>query len=268
MLTPALIDRIRQATLHVGHARQIVVPGGAWEGRRLSRPGRVMSLPTSSHLAVSWSGGKDSALVLWALAREHGLWPDALITTVTDTYGRVSTHGVRRGLLARQASAVGVALVEVAIPAHCPNDVYEQRMDQALASGTLRGIETVAFGDLFLDDIRAYREARLAAADKRALFPLWQRDTATLARAFIAAGFEAILVCVDPAKLDPSFAGRRYDHDLLADLPPSVDPCGENGEFHTFVYAGPLLSQPIACDVGQTVKRDGFIFCDLLPRGA
>lgn len=226
----------------------------------------MCGIGSRADLALSWSGGKDSALALWALRRERGVAPRALITTVTDAYGRVSMHGVRRELLVRQAEAVGVALVEVAIPPDCGNELYEQRMAQAFASAELRGVETVAFGDLFLADIRAYRESRLAAAGKRALFPLWQRDTTALAREFVAAGFEAVLVCVDPAKLAPAFAGRRYDEELLDDLPPGVDPCGENGEFHTFVHAGPVLSRPVACDVGEVVERDGFVFCDVLPR--
>jgi uncharacterized protein (TIGR00290 family) len=174
-------------------------------------------------------------------------------------------HGVRRELLARQARAAGLPLVEVGIPADCSNDVYEQRMGQALAEAPLARAETIAFGDLFLDDIRAYREERLSRVGKEAVFPLWGRDTNVLASEFIAAGFEAILVCVDPRQLDPSFAGRRFDTALLADLPPDVDPCGENGEFHTFVHAGPIFNAPIACEVGESVQRDGFVFCDVLP---
>lgn len=216
-----------------------------------------------SALALSWSGGKDSALALWVLAREHEVVPRALITTVTDAYERISMHGVRRSLLARQASAVGVPLVEVEIPAACTNDVYERRMEQALASEPLRDVEAVAFGDLFLEDVRAYREDRLATVGKRACFPLWHRDTTGLAREFIAAGFEAVIVCVDRSKLDRSFAGRRFDQRLLADLPAGVDPCGENGEFHTFVYAGPILSAPLTIQIGETVERDGFMFADL-----
>ena len=216
-----------------------------------------------SALALSWSGGKDSALALWVLAREHEVVPRALITTVTDAYERISMHGVRRSLLARQASAVGVPLVEVEIPAACTNDVYERRMEQALASEPLRDVEAVAFGDLFLEEVRAYREDRLATVGKRACFPLWHRDTTGLAREFIAAGFEAVIVCVDPSKLDRSFAGRRFDQRLLADLPAGVDPCGENGEFHTFVYAGPILSAPLTIQIGETVERDGFMFADL-----
>jgi uncharacterized protein (TIGR00290 family) len=218
-------------------------------------------VPTA--LALSWSGGKDSALAFWVLAREHGVIPRALITTVTDAYERISMHGVRRSLLTLQAGAVGVPLVEVEIPAACTNEVYERRMEDTLASEPVCDVEAVAFGDLFLEDVRAYREDRLAIAGKRACFPLWHRDTAGLAREFIAAGFEATIVCVDPAKLDRSFAGRRFDERLLADLPAGVDPCGENGEFHTFVHAGPILSAPLAIHVGETVERDGFIFTDI-----
>jgi uncharacterized protein (TIGR00290 family) len=188
-----------------------------------------------------------------------------LITTVTADYGRISVHGVRRELLLDQARAIGLPLVEVEIPAGCSNDVYEQRMEQALAEAPLAEARTIAFGDLFLADIRAYREERLSRVGKRAIFPLWGRDTRALAVEFIAAGFEAVLVCLDPRRLDASFAGRRFDAELLADLPPDVDPCGENGEFHTFVYAGPVFSAPIACQLGASVERDGFVFCDVTP---
>jgi uncharacterized protein (TIGR00290 family) len=215
--------------------------------------------------ALSWSGGKDSALALHELQERSGSPPRALITTVTADYGRISMHGVRRELLSRQAQATGLTLVEVEIPAGCSNDVYEQRMGQALAEPPLAAMQTIAFGDLFLDDIRAYREERLSRVGKEAVFPLWGRDTNALAREFIATGFEAVLVCVDPHRLDPSFAGRRFDAELLADLPPDVDPCGENGEFHTFVHAGPIFSAPIACQTGETVERDGFVFCDVSP---
>jgi uncharacterized protein (TIGR00290 family) len=213
--------------------------------------------------ALAWSGGKDSALALWAL-QEDGVRPAALMTTVTEEHDRISMHGVRRSLLRRQAAATGLPLVEVGIPAGCTNDVYERRMAAAFASAELAAVEEVAFGDLFLEDIRAYRESRLAAAGKRARFPLWGSDTAALARRFLAAGFRAILVCVDPRALDPSFAGRDYDERLLADLSAGVDPCGENGEFHTFVTAGPVLETPIACRRGEVVEREGFVFADLV----
>jgi uncharacterized protein (TIGR00290 family) len=177
-------------------------------------------------------------------------------------------HGVRRTLLVRQAESVGVRLVEVTIPPACSNEVYEQRLEQALAGPGLRGIDAFAFGDLFLDDVRTYREERLGRAGRRGLFPIWGRNTTDLAHEFIDAGFEATLVCVDRRKLDPSFAGRSFDEQLLADLPPDVDPCGENGEFHTFVHAGPILIKPIAHTRGEIVERDGFVFCDLIPAEA
>jgi uncharacterized protein (TIGR00290 family) len=219
-------------------------------------------------LALSWSGGKDSALALHALSREHGALPAALLTSVTEDDGRVTMHGVRRELVQAQADAAGVPLVEVAIPAVCPNDVYDARMAGALAVPPLEGVGTMAFADLFLEDIRAYREERLAAAGWIASFPLWGRETGALAREFVDAGFEAVLVCVDPSRLDPSFAGRAYDDALLADLPATVDPCGENGEFHTFVHAGPIFGHPIAIEPGETETRNGFVFCDVRPAGA
>jgi uncharacterized protein (TIGR00290 family) len=218
----------------------------------------------SDRLALSWSGGKDSALALWTLRRD-GREPEALITTVTETYDRISMHGVRRELLAHQAHALGIALVEVLIPPACSNEIYEQRIERAFAAPELVGTDAVAYGDLFLEDVRAYRETRLAATGKRGLFPIWGLDTTKLAYDFIDAGFEATLICVDPTKLDPSFAGRAFDKQLLADLPPGVDHCGENGEFHTFVHAGPILDTAIACTRGEIVQRDHFVFCDLIP---
>jgi uncharacterized protein (TIGR00290 family) len=200
---------------------------------------------------------------MWTL-RGRGLEPDALITTVTEPYERISMHGVRRELLARQAEALGIPLVEVAIPSSCVNDVYDARMAEAFAAAPLSTVHAVAFGDLFLADVRAYREARLAAAGKRGLFPLWGRNTGALAREFLAVGFEAMLVCVDPRALDASFCGRRYDDELLSELPDGVDPCGENGEFHTFVSAGPIFAEPIRVERGEIVERDGFVFCDLI----
>jgi uncharacterized protein (TIGR00290 family) len=188
----------------------------------------------------------------------------ALITTVTDAFDRISMHGVRRDLLMRQAEALGVPLVEIVIPPSCVNEVYEARMAEAFASPPLSEVGAVAFGDLFLEDVRAYREERLSAAGRRGDFPLWGRDTTELAREFIDAGFRATIVCLDPLVLDPLFAGRPYDERLLADLPPGVDPCGENGEFHTFVHAGPIFSEPIACEAGEVAERDGFVFCDLV----
>jgi uncharacterized protein (TIGR00290 family) len=219
---------------------------------------------TPSALALAWSGGKDSALALGRLRRE-GVDVHALLTTVTEEYERVSMHGIRRELLHLQAEALGISLVEVEIPPACPNDLYEERMARALESPPLDALEAVAFGDLFLEDVRAYREERLAAAGKRAVFPLWGADTSALARGFVADGFRALVVCLDPRRMPRSSAGRAYDESFLAELPRGVDPCGENGEFHTFVSAGPHFARPLACRTGDVVERDGFVFCDLLP---
>jgi uncharacterized protein (TIGR00290 family) len=216
-------------------------------------------------LALSWSGGKDSALALRALKRD-GFEVRALVTTVTEEYDRVSMHGVRGELVRRHAASLGISLVEVSIPPNCPNEVYEKRFAQALASAPLSDLATVAFGDLFLADVRAYREERLASVGKRALFPLWGRNTTELAHRFVADGFTAHVVCLDPRRMPVSAAGRAYDASFLAELPADVDPCGEKGEFHTFVSAGPLFSHPIECTVGKAVERDGFVFCDLRPR--
>ena len=215
-------------------------------------------------LALSWSGGKDSALALWMLRREQRE-PAVLLTTVTETYERVSMHGVRRALLVRQAEQLAIPLVEITIPSGCSNELYEQRVEEAFGTAALAGIDTVAYGDLFLEDVRAYREKQLAAIGRQGSFPIWGLDTSDLARTFVDGGFEATLVCVDPRKLDRRFAGRAFDRGLLNDLPANVDPCGENGEFHTFVDAGPIFAGPIACSRGEVVERDFFVFCDLLP---
>jgi uncharacterized protein (TIGR00290 family) len=216
-------------------------------------------------LALSWSGGKDSALALQVLRAEHDLEPRALITIVTEEYERASMHGVRRVLLERQAAALGIELAEVEIPAGCSNALYEARLARAFTMSALAGVDEVAFGDLFLEEVRSYRERSLAADGRRGLFPLWGRDTGELARMFVAERFEAVVVCVDPRVLDASFAGRRFDEGFLADLPPQVDPCGENGEFHTFVHAGPVFDVPIDIEVGGTVLRGGFAFSDVRP---
>jgi len=218
-------------------------------------------------LALGWSGGKDSALALQAL-RAAGHEPVALLTTVTEGVERISIHGVRRELLHAQARATGIEVVEVRIPLPCPNEVYEARMEEALAAPPLDAVTEMAFGDLFLEDIRAYREERLQPTGRRALFPVWGQDTAALAQAFIDQGFQAIVATVDPRSLDASFAGRAYDASFLRDLPPGVDPCGENGEFHTFVHAGPVFDAPIAVTTGEVVERDGFVYADILPAQA
>jgi uncharacterized protein (TIGR00290 family) len=214
---------------------------------------------------MSWSSGKDSSFALHVARMSGELHVAALLTTVTEAYDRVSMHGVRKELLHAQAHATGLPLVEVHIPSPCPNEVYEDRMSAVLAGATSSGIDTVVFGDLFLPDIRAYREERLARAGLRAAFPLWKRDTRKLAHDMIDAGLRAVLTCIDPRKMPRELAGRHFDAKLLEDLPEGVDPCGENGEFHTFAYAGPALSQPVAVRVGEIVDRDGFVFADVLP---
>ena len=215
-------------------------------------------------LALSWSGGKDSALALWTL-RAQGLEPRVLVTTSNEAFDRVSHHGVRRSLLHRQARELGIELVEVLLPFPCSMEEYERRFERAFAETALAEVETVAFGDIFLEDLRRYREEKLAAAGRQGLFPLWRRDTRELAEEFLAAGFEATVACVDARRLDRSFAGRRYDRAFLAALPADVDPCGENGEFHTFVHAGPVLARRIPCATGEVVEREAMVFCDLLP---
>jgi uncharacterized protein (TIGR00290 family) len=212
---------------------------------------------------LAWSGGKDSALALDAL-RAEGVPVAGLITTVTAGYERISMHGVRRTLLQAQADAVGLPLIEARIPIRASNDAYEAAFAAALDPVKAAGVMEVAFGDLFLADVRAYRERQLARLGMRPVFPLWLRDTGALAQAFITRGFEAVIVCTDPAKIGASFAGRAFDAGLLRDLPAGTDPCGENGEFHTFVFNGPGFRTPVPIAVGPVVERDGFVFCDLL----
>jgi uncharacterized protein (TIGR00290 family) len=211
-----------------------------------------------------WSGGKDSAMALHALLLRNDVQIAALLTTVTETYNRISMHGVRRELLAQQARSLNLPLHEVLIPPQCVNPIYESRMEQALRQHFDRGVRTVAFGDIFLEDLRAYREKNLSRIGMTALFPLWKRDTRELIREFHANKFRAIAVCVDAKILAPSFAGRELDTSFFRDLPPHADPCGENGEFHTFVFDGPIFQSPIPVRTGEVVNRDGFIFCDLL----
>jgi uncharacterized protein (TIGR00290 family) len=212
-----------------------------------------------------WSGGKDSAMALHGLRTAGECHIAALLTTITDEYDRISMHGVRRVLLERQAESLGLPLHPVLIPPQCVNATYEERMKQALETHLARGVRSVAFGDIFLEDLRAYREKNLAQVGMQAIFPIWKRDTRELAREFVRQGFRAVAVCVDPRVLDASFAGRELEASFFADLPPGVDPCGENGEFHTFVFDGPIFEAPIPCRTGEKVLRDGFCFCDLLP---
>ena len=216
---------------------------------------------------VAWSGGKDCTLALREIELGGQYTPAALLTTVTSEYERISMHGVRRSLLRAQAASLGIQLCEVEISPRADNQEYERKMDEVLAGlrAATPGIGGVVFGDLFLEDIRAYREKLLARAELRGIFPLWQRDTRRLAAELTAVGFRAVVVCVDSTMLDRSFVGREYDDSFIRDLPAGVDPCGENGEFHTFVYDGPLFARPVAHERGEVVVRDErFVYADLL----
>ncbi|MFW6061072.1 MAG: diphthine--ammonia ligase, partial [Phycisphaeraceae bacterium] len=222
-------------------------------------------------VVLSWSGGKDSALALHALRQGGAYEVVALLTTVSEEYQRISHHGVRVALLEQQAEAIGVPLHKLMLPSGdagpCTNEQYEGVMKEAMLGYLERGITHVAFGDLFLEDLRRYREDRLAQVGMKAVFPLWKRDTAALGREFIDAGFEAYLSCIDGRRLDETFVGRRYDRALLRDLPEEVDPCGENGEFHSFVCDGPIFRQRVPVTVSQRVKRDERYFVEMLPEG-
>jgi uncharacterized protein (TIGR00290 family) len=216
-------------------------------------------------LLFSWSGGKDSAMALHSLLRNLEFEVVALLTTVTEGFNRISMHGVRCQLLARQAESIGLPLEEVRIPPNCVNPVYETRMAESLLRFRNRGVLHVGFGDIFLEDLRVYREQKLMQANLSAVFPLWKVDTRELAERFINDKFRAVAACIDPKKVDRSFAGRELDPAFFRDLPPNVDPCGENGEFHTFVFDGPIFRRPIPIQIGPVVERDSFVFCDLTP---
>jgi uncharacterized protein (TIGR00290 family) len=211
-----------------------------------------------------WSGGKDSAMALHTLLQQKHFEVVALLTTVTETYDRIAMHGVRRELLQRQATSIRLPLRQVFIPPHCVNAVYEARMEEALRFFYKQDVRKVAFGDIFLEDLRTYREKNLGRIGMTALFPIWKRDTRELIRFFHQQRFRAITACVDPKVLPPSFAGRELDDSFFRDLPPNADPCGENGEFHTFVFDGPIFQSPIPIRAGEVINRDGFVFCDLL----
>lgn len=213
---------------------------------------------------ISWSSGKDSAFALHEIRRAGEFDVVGALTTVTETFGRVSIHGVRQEILRAQCEAAGLPQRIVPIPYPCPNEVYEARIGEAVAAAVRDGITHMIFGDLFLADIRAYREQKLAGTGITPVFPLWERPTPALAQAMIASGLQAHLATVDLKKLPVSFAGRKFDTQLLADLPDGVDPCGENGEFHTCVIAGPMFSRPLDVVTGERVERDGYAYCDLL----
>ena len=221
------------------------------------------SLPPLAY--VSWSSGKDSAFALFEAQRLGLARIAGILTTVNTLYSRVAMHGVRTALLEQQIAALGLPAIRVPLPSPCPNEVYEARMAEVCTEIRSQGIEHILFGDLFLEDIRSYREARLETVGMHGLFPLWKRDTAVLAREMIDNGIVAHIVCLDPRRIDRAFAGRRFDAALLRELPASVDPCGENGEFHTVVIAGPMFRTPIKVAIGKTVERDGFVFTDVMP---
>lgn len=222
----------------------------------------------AERILLAWSGGKDSAMALRELCRSGEFEIAALLVTITEGYDRVSMHGVRRDLIEQQAESLGLRLHEVFIPPKCVNETYESRMREELEHWRAEGVRRVAFGDLFLEEVRAYRERNLARLDMQGLFPVWGSDTRELACEFIRQGFKAVLVCVDTVQVGAEFAGRMYDEKLLRDLPATADPCGENGEFHSFVFDGPLFRVPVGFERGEVVTRDRFHFCDLIPAAA
>ena len=221
----------------------------------------------SKKVLLSWSSGKDSAWALHVLRRQAGLEIVGLITTINSAFDRVAMHSTRRSLVEMQAAAAGLPLIPVPLPWPCSNADYECAMKAVCDQAVAQGVSAIAFGDLFLADIRAYRERQLANTGLEPLFPLWQIPTNELAQEMIRSGLQARLVCVDPKALASTFAGRDFDQQFLSDLPTGVDPCGENGEFHTFAYGGPMFSQPIPVIAGERLQRDGFWFADLLPGG-
>jgi uncharacterized protein (TIGR00290 family) len=214
---------------------------------------------------MSWSTGKDSALALHRVREAGEIDVVALMTTMTTVFGRVSMHGVREALLDAQCERVGLPCFKVPIPSPCPNEVYEREMASVLERARVVGVTHVIFGDLFLADLRAYREARLAEVGMTGVFPLWMEPTRPLAAEMIRSGLKATVTCIDPRKLERTFASRTFDADFVASLPSDVDPCGENGEFHTFAWAGPMFAKPIDVVSGEVVERDGFVFADVLP---
>jgi uncharacterized protein (TIGR00290 family) len=219
----------------------------------------------SRRVLLSWSSGKDSAWTLHMLRKDPDVEVVGLLTTVNTTHGRVAMHSTRLTIVEAQARAVGLPLHVIPLPWPCSNEVYERAMRGAIEDGLKSGATHVAFGDLSLEDIRAYRIKQLEGSGLEPLFPIWLEPTEPLARRMIDAGVEAILTCVDPKKLSRSFAGRKFDHAFLDELPQGVDPCGENGEFHTCVLAGPMFREPLYAAVGEVVERDGFYFADLVP---
>ena len=215
---------------------------------------------------VSWSGGKDSCFALYETQRAPGHRVAALLTTLTRDFDRISMHGVRRELLEEQAASLGLPLHKIFISKDASNDEYERKMAEALAEYRGQGIDSIVFGDLFLADIRAYREQFLTRHKMHGLFPVWKRETSDFIREFIELGFKTIVTCVNSKVLDGSFVGKTIDEAFLSSLPEGVDPCGENGEFHTFVFDGPIFARPVEFSIGEIVFRESFWFCDLVPQ--
>jgi len=218
-------------------------------------------------ILLAWSGGKDSALALYELLESRSFEIPALLTTVTGEYDRVSMHGVRRNLLEKQAESSGLPLEVVYLSQKSSNEEYENLMTDLLLRYQRQGVSSVAFGDIHLRDVRDYRERHLARVGMKGVFPLWGKDTAVLARFFIDKGFKAIVTCVDARILDRSFVGRMVDYDFLRALPSGIDPCGENGEYHSFVFDAPMFQKSIPCKTGEVVVRDSFCFCDVVQTG-
>ena len=219
----------------------------------------------SEAILLSWSGGKDSARALFEIQQSGEYAVAALLSTITEDYDRVSMHGVRRELLERQAEVLGLPLEKIYIPKDASNKEYETRMQAVLERHRREGVISVAFGDIFLEDLRQYREKNLGQLGMRGIFPIWKKDSAELAWSFLELGFKAAVVCVDSRHLDESFAGKMLDSEFLERLPAGVDPCGENGEFHSFAFGGPIFPKEIKFRLGETVRRDAFWFSDLLP---
>jgi uncharacterized protein (TIGR00290 family) len=216
-------------------------------------------------IVLSWSGGKDSALALFEIQRKRRYSVSSLLTTITGDYSRISMHGVREILLEKQAEATGIPLKKIYIPANCADEVYARIMEIEMKELKASSINTIAFGDIFLQDVREYREKNLEKVGMKAIFPLWGKDSRKVVNEFLDSGFKAVVTTVDPRKLSPDFCGRLLDREFIKDLPASVDPAGENGEFHSFVFEGPIFKRPIAFTVGEKVLRDSFYFCDLKP---
>jgi uncharacterized protein (TIGR00290 family) len=225
---------------------------------------QTANIPKKAILA--WSGGKDSTMALYEVKRANSLEISALLTTLTEGYDRISMHGVRRIFLEKQAASLGMLLEKVFIPINSTNEIYETRMNEKLLEYKNKGITTTVFGDIFLEDLRKYREENLSKINMHGIFPLWKNDTAKLGEKFIDLGFKAVVTCIDSHALDKEFAGREYNKQFLKDLPSKVDPCGENGEFHTFVYDGPIFRKAVNYKLGEiTLRENRFYFCDLVP---